>query len=153
MQTAPPQQNERFSDTAELLEAIEDGTFSERVGSSRIVEVVTLPPRVTVEFVRGTGIPEDQAEELQELAARLKANHRVEVDLIGCSDPSGSELVNLRISRDRAEAVAARLSELGVAEAQLDEVVGRGEACEVQERVVQAIPSLRREPTQHASEG
>lgn len=142
---APPASLPRaseFSGTADLLASIERGTFDERVGLTEQLAALKIPPPVDVAFVRGTRVPQEALGELRELAQRLRANPRLRVDLIGCSDPSGPEAVNLRISQARAESVASELETLGVAESQLGEVVGRGESCEVAERVVHVLPEL-----------
>lgn len=132
-----------FDSTLELLEAIESGRYAQRAGIAEEVRTASVPEPVKIEFVSGTDVPADQQDELRALAELLKADDRLVVDLVGCSDPSGSESLNLRISGNRAESVARRLVELGVPESQLREVVGRGEDCEVQERAVNAMPALR----------
>jgi outer membrane protein OmpA-like peptidoglycan-associated protein len=140
-----------FDSTMELLEAVEERTFAERAGSLEALErraaaqaepEVSVPAPVKVAFVSGTRVPDDARDALRELAARLEAEPRLAVDLVGCSDPSGSREVNLRISQARAEAVAAELEALGARTSQIREVVGRGEGCEVQERAVHVTPAL-----------
>jgi len=147
---APAPQDSRFESKADLLRAIESGTFAERADIEDEAEAPTalpsppdVPDPVEIEFVRGTALPSDQRNELRELAAALTSDPRLTVTVVGCSDPPGSEAVNLRISRARAETVAAHLEELGVPAAQLGEVVGRGESCEVPERVVHVSAALR----------
>jgi hypothetical protein len=51
--------------------------------------------------------------------------------------------LNLKISTSRAESVATRLRDLGVAAEQIGEVEGRGEDCRVKERVVHVTPKVR----------
>jgi outer membrane protein OmpA-like peptidoglycan-associated protein len=142
----PAREQTAFSNTTELLESIEDETFAERVGLTDELEAAKLATPVDIAFVAGTAIPEDQEPELEELAARLQSNELLTVQIIGCSDPSGPKAVNLRISQQRAESVAARLSALGVPSARIEDVAGRGEACEPPERVVHVIPSFAGEP-------
>lgn len=139
-----------FADTLDLLDAIEDGTFAKRAGIAEKLEAATLPDPVKVEFVRGSDVPEDQREGLEALAARLRESEQVVVDLVGCSDPSGPEALNRRISQARAESVASLLLELGVAESQIGEVLGRGEDCEVKKRAVHAIPAFREQRSARA---
>lgn len=132
-----------FADPLELLEAIERGTFAERMGLTEELAAATLPAPIEVEFVSGTAVPEDQLGEISELASALSGAEGVTLDVIGCSDPSGPEGLNLRISQRRAEAVATRLRELGVKQAAIAEVEGRGEGCDVPERVVHVEPRWR----------
>jgi len=129
-----------FDNTLDLLRSIERGTFSERAGLLDEVEEAKLPPPVKIGFVSGTEVPADQQDALHQLAEQLKADRRLAVDLVGCSDPSGSAGLNQRISQARAESVARWLEQLGVQEDQLARVVGRGEQCEQQQRMVLATP-------------
>jgi outer membrane protein OmpA-like peptidoglycan-associated protein len=131
-----------FRDSLDLLEAIEDGSFARRAGLADEIRQARLPDPVVVEFVSGTRVPDAGDDALRGLASRLDADERLRVDLIGCSDPSGSATQNRRISQRRAESVAARLRELGVGERQLGEVVGRGESCDPQQRVVRIVPEF-----------
>jgi outer membrane protein OmpA-like peptidoglycan-associated protein len=151
----PPPRGVYFANQSELLEAIADGSFAERVGLTETLEAATpesLPPPVKIEFVSGTGVPDDQQEELRELAALLKANEQLRVDIVGCSDPSGAEALNLRLSEARAQSVASRIRELGVAPEQIGDVVGKGETCQVQERAVNVVPAFREAESGRAGE-
>ncbi len=130
-----------FEDREALLEAISEGTFAERAGlDETIARVRAIPEPITVEFVRGTGLPEEALPALSDLARQLTGRADVAVDIIGCSDPSGPASVNLRISAARARSVEQALRELGLAPDQIRRVEGLGEGCEVQERVVHVEP-------------
>jgi OOP family OmpA-OmpF porin len=106
----------------------------------------TVPDPVEIDFTSGTEVPADQAAKLEALAETLGKRDDIEVELIGCSDPSGPATVNLAISKDRAASVAAMLRELGVAEDQIGAVDGRGESCSPQTRTVHVTPALRNGP-------
>ena len=135
-----------FRSTTDLLRSIEEGTFAERVGTPEPPEPqATVPEAIKIAFVSGSKVPDDQLARLEALAGRLRADTSLRVEVLGCSDPSGSEAVNLRVSRARAESVATKLRGLGVSAQQIAEVVGRGEGCEVQERAVHVTPSRREE--------
>lgn len=129
-----------FADTVDLLHSIERGTFTKRAGLSVEIEEAKLPPPVTIGFLSGTEVPAEQRGALRKLASQLEADRRLAVDLVGCSDPSGSAAVNQRISQARAESVARSLKRLGVNADQLARVVGRGEQCEQKQRMVLATP-------------
>lgn len=129
-----------FGSTLDLLRSIERGTFTKRAGLIDEIEEAKLPPPLTIDFVSGTQVPADQQPALRKLARQLEADRHMAVDLVGCSDPSGSAALNRRISQARAESVARRLEQLGVGKDQLGEVVGRGEQCEQQQRMVLATP-------------
>lgn len=134
-----------FRDTTDLLQAIEQGTFEERMPETEPPVAETppeqrpespLPEARAIVFVRGTRFPEDQMAKLVELVGEIEGNDGYRIGIEGCSDPSGPEDVNLRISQARADSVAETLEVLGLPEARIGEVVGRGEGCEVPERVV-----------------
>lgn len=141
----PPEPPE-FEDTVELLEAVEEGTYAEEAGLTAEIAAATRPkpppppPEERIEFVRGIRVPADQEPQLERLAERLRDDPTLRVDLVGCSDPSGPEDLNLRISQSRAQSVADRLRGMGVADVQIDGVVGRGESCDVPERLVRIVP-------------
>jgi outer membrane protein OmpA-like peptidoglycan-associated protein len=135
-----------FDDTDDLMHAIEEGDFAERVDLSDEIEEATVPPAITVVFDHGTAISDDEAIALHEFAARLEQNDRAKLVVVGCSDPSGPEDVNLRISLARAEAVAERLGDEGVRASRFQDVLGFGEDCRFKRRVVHVIPTLRANP-------
>jgi len=143
----PPPHVEReheFADPLALLRSIENETFATRAGLRDELEAWRSPPPVEVAFARGTQIEQDRLEALRDLVARLRTNPTLVVDLIGCSDPSGSRAVNVRVSHARAASVAAELRELGLPEEQIGSIDARGEDCEEQERVVHVVPVVRR---------
>jgi outer membrane protein OmpA-like peptidoglycan-associated protein len=118
-------------------------TFSERVGRPEPETIVVEAVKVT--FVSGTEVPDDQMAKLKTFADLLSPDASLKIDIVGCSDPSGSAAVNLRVSKARAESVASQLRELGVSGEQIGQVVGRGEGCEVQERAVHITPVFHEE--------
>lgn len=141
---APDREEVPFEDRQDLLEAIEHHEFAERVGGEETFEVVpSVPDPVEISFVSGTEVPASQMPKVEGIADALVEHRKLGVDLVGCSDPSGPAALNLRISTSRAESVAARLRELGVAEEQIGQVEGRGEDCRVQKRLVRVTPKLR----------
>ncbi len=142
VQAPPPPSDAEFDGAYDLLGAVEDGTFAERAGLEDEIAALKVPDTVIVDFVSGTQVPGDQAAKIERIAEALQADSRLRVDVIGCSDPTGSESLNLRISESRATSVAERMRALGVAEAQLVDINGLGESCEVQERMVRIVPSL-----------
>lgn len=155
-QTAPPattadpalRRDGPFESTGDLMEAIEGGTFVERVGLRDEIEAATRQPApapVRIEFVSGTDVPRAQQGKLERLAERLTSDRSLEVEVTGCSDRTGAAELNLRVSESRARSVAARLRELGVAEEQITDVVGRGEECPVKERAVNVVSRYRPE--------
>lgn len=141
--SAPPPPDTEFEDQRELLESIEEGSFAEQVELPEPLETLSVPPPARIDFVSGTRVPADQEDELALLVEQLRENEQLLVDLVGCSDPSGSEAVNLRISQARAESVAKHLAELGLSAERIGVVEGRGESCETRQRMVRAIPRLR----------
>lgn len=134
---APPEKAGPFRDTTELLQSIEAGTFAQRAGIEQKVETAgEIPGPVEVEFEHGSQVPADQVPKLAKLARRVSELFDVELDLVGCSDPSGSAAVNRRISQARARSVAAKLRELGLPDEKIGDVEGHGEDCDVQQRMV-----------------
>jgi outer membrane protein OmpA-like peptidoglycan-associated protein len=125
---------EGFGDTTDLLQSIEQGTFTERAEVE--VPPAQLPKPVEIEFARGADVAADQLPKLRKLATALMSDSRPRVDLVGCSEAAGSEADSERISLARAQSVAAVLNELGLPASQLGEVMGRGEHCEIPEDVV-----------------
>lgn len=139
----PEREESEFRSLSDLLRSIEDGTFSERAGTLEPETIVLEAVKIT--FVSGTEVPDDQMVKLKAFADLLSANASLRIEIVGCSDPSGSEAVNLRVSKARAESVASRLRDLGASGAQIGHVVGRGEGCEVQERAVHITPVFHEE--------
>lgn len=129
-----------FDSTLALLEAVEEDRLAERVDLQEMFPQPEPPPTARIDFVSGTRVPEEEYGELRELASVLSGNPRLRVDLIGCSDPSGSAALNRRISRKRAESVAELLRQLRVPDARFGTIEGRGEDCEQQVRAVFAEP-------------
>jgi outer membrane protein OmpA-like peptidoglycan-associated protein len=120
-----------LQDHRELVRAIREGRFAERAGLQQEIEAAreaALPGRVRVDFLSGTEVPDDERSKLDELARRLTERDGVRVDVLGCSDPSGSEALNLRISQARAESVAGTLEQLGLPGDRIGRVEGRGES-------------------------
>ncbi|WP_418647101.1 OmpA family protein [Thauera butanivorans] len=74
-----------------------------------------------------TAIRPPLAAALDAIAPLLAAEPGVAVKVVGHTDSQGSEMVNLRLSIERAEAVAAHLAERGIAFERLS-ADGRGEA-------------------------
>jgi outer membrane protein OmpA-like peptidoglycan-associated protein len=135
---APERKESGFRSLSDLLRSIEHGTFTKRAGT--LEPEVIVPEAVKITFVSGTKVPDDEMAKLKTFASRLSPNASRKIDIVGCSDPSGSEAVNLRVSKARAESVASQLRNLGVSGEQIGQVVGRGEGCEVQERAVHITP-------------
>lgn len=130
-----------FASHAELWRAVRSGSYAERADLPLDeLTAAALPEPVEIAFVRGTRPPDEELSALDALVERLKDDDGLSVDLIGCSDPTGPAALNRRISHERAEAVAEALRQRGAPAASVDQIIGRGEACEVQERVVQVIP-------------
>ena len=81
--------------------------------------VVVLPPKpltVTVPFPQGTALGEGAERQLASILDSEAVAEGWPIVLRGHSDSSGGDAVNLRASRRRAEAVAAWLTEHGIAE-------------------------------------
>lgn len=74
-----------------------------------------------------TAIRPSLAAALDAIAPSLAIEPGVAIKVIGHTDSQGSEMVNLRLSIDRAEAVVAHLAERGIAVERLS-ADGRGEA-------------------------
>jgi outer membrane protein OmpA-like peptidoglycan-associated protein len=130
-----------FQDTWAIVRAIGDGTFAERTGIRADLEAMEpLPETLRIEFESGTQVPSSQRDRLKAFADTIRGDADVSLRIVGCSDPSGSEALNQRISQQRAESVAAALEKLGVDEGRFDAVIGRGEDCAVKERVVNVTP-------------
>jgi outer membrane protein OmpA-like peptidoglycan-associated protein len=142
-----------YRDTSELVRAIERGTFAARSGREQESVEAEVPKPVTLRFASGKALSEDEQAKLRDLAGALKADSRLRVDLVGCSDPSGAEKLNQKISQARAEAVASSLEELGVPAVRIGKVVGRGADCEVQERVVVATSHAVAAPAEAGESG
>lgn len=138
----PPEHETGFKDPMALLDSIKEGTFAQRVGLKQQLEALKPPDPVQIDFGDGTRVPQSQQPKIEKMVKELGANPDLRVDLIGCSDPSGSEALNRRVSQARAEAVADRLRAWKVPSRQLGKVVGRGESCEQQERMVEIRPFL-----------
>jgi len=130
-----------FASHQELWRAVRSGDYEDHVDLElgRVADP-PLPAPVEIGFVSGTRPPAEELGALDPLAERLREDDRIRVDLIGCSDPPGSAELNRRISRQRAEAVSEALRARGVPAERVDEVVGRGEDCAVQKRMVRVIP-------------
>lgn len=132
-----------WGDPADLLEAIREGRFEERVATEEALEeTIPVPDPVEVSFRRGARVPDDQVPALRRIAKALATTEALHVEIVGCSDPVGSASLNRRVSESRARAVADTLLELGVREHQIGEVVGLGESCEKQQRIVRVTPRL-----------
>ena len=139
-----PEEPIPFESLTDLLRAIQEGEFAERAGLEETFAVIlAVPDPIEVAFVTGTTVPSDEIPKLEALAETLTAHRELGVELVGCSGPSGPAPLNLEISTQRAESVAALLRELGVAPEQITKVEGRGEACAVQERVVHVTTRIR----------
>lgn len=138
----PPERETEFEDTLALLEAIEEGRFAERVGLDESLAALRVPDPVRIAFVRGTRVPRSEQGKIEQMVRELTANPQLRVDVIGCSDPSGSEALNERISQSRAQSVADRLRAWEVPDRKLGRVVGLGEDCEEQQRMVELRPFL-----------
>jgi outer membrane protein OmpA-like peptidoglycan-associated protein len=134
---------EAWQDPADLLEAIRQGSFEERVATEESLEaLLPVPDPVEISFEHGARIPDDQVPALRGVAKALETTEALHVEIVGCSDPVGSASINRRVSASRARAVADTLLELGVREHQIGEVVGLGESCEKQQRIVRVTPRL-----------
>jgi outer membrane protein OmpA-like peptidoglycan-associated protein len=135
------QQSTPFESTGDLLDAIEDGEYAERAGiEQEIATARPIPDKIQIPFVSGTAVPEKEHVTLERFAERVAPRDDIALRVVGCADPPGAAALNERISQQRAESVAAALVELGFDEDRLAEVVGRGESCEVPERVVNVVP-------------
>jgi outer membrane protein OmpA-like peptidoglycan-associated protein len=86
-----------------------------------------LPTRVYFNFAAGTLRP-DSLETLDLVALFLKAHPDRALQLVGHTDPVGTEASNLELGRLRAEAVAQELIRKGVNARQILSVTSRGEA-------------------------
>jgi outer membrane protein OmpA-like peptidoglycan-associated protein len=140
---APEREDSEFRSLSDLLRSIEDGTFSERAGT--LEPRTTVLQAITITFVSGTEVPNDQMVKLKTFAGLISPDASLRIEIVGCSDPSGSEAVNRKVSKARAESVASQLRSLGVSGEQIGHVVGRGEDCEVQERAVHITPVFHEE--------
>ena len=135
------QRPSEFEDTWDLVRAIEDGSFAKRADlRDELAAVKPLPDAIRVPFVSGTEVPEEEHGRLERFAELIRSEPDIALRVIGCSDPPGSSALNLRISKQRAESVAAELEQLGIAEERFEQVVGRGEECETPERAVNVVP-------------
>ena len=70
----------------------------------------------------------DQNETLNLVALFLKAHPAVTVNLVGHTDPTGSDAVNIAVGQRRANAVKAALLAQGAPVAQIGSVTSAGEA-------------------------
>jgi outer membrane protein OmpA-like peptidoglycan-associated protein len=139
----PPRAESDFKGPDDLLQAVENGTFAKRVNLDQQLDQMIVPASIDVEFVKGTQVPDGEVERLEKLATPFRSNEKLQVSIVGCSDRKGDKDVNLRVSKARAESVAARLEKLGVQRSQIIDVVGKGEACKFPARVVHVIPSVK----------
>lgn len=135
----PKSEAPAFHDTMELLRAVRNGSFD---SARPLPPALALPPQ-TIHFVHGARVPDGERPKLEKVAAALAARDGLRVDVVGCSDPSGSAASKRRISTARAESVASALRELGVSDAQIGEVAGRGDDCQRKERAVHVTAALR----------
>lgn len=139
---APGARAPDYESASELVRAIGDGTFTGGLAEAEAAGPA-VPAPLVVPFVSGTEPPADQLPALEALAEAVAAEPRLQVRIVGCSDPEGPDDANQKLSQARAESIAALLQGSGVGSDQIAEVVGRGEGCEVQERVVHVTPSAR----------
>lgn len=91
----------------------------------------TLPPAAkgfAITFpINESKIPADQRGILDQIRTELSTRPGAQIEVAGFTDSLGPEELNDKISRDRAEAVAQELRELGFAVGP-DDAVGRGES-------------------------
>lgn len=121
--TAPPQEPTDEPVRAEETEA-EPAEEAEPVDPAVLTECRTRLERMLVGLQvsfdsEGTAIESASQEQLLELATILMICPYFDVQITGHTDSSGSEAQNLRLSRERAESVAAFLRSFGVDEEML----------------------------------
>jgi len=86
-----------------------------------------LPTRVRFAS-NSSAVAPDQNETLNLVALFLKAHPAVTVNLVGHTDPTGSDAVNIAVGQRRANAVKAALLAQGAPVAQIGSVTSAGEA-------------------------
>lgn len=91
--------------------------------------LAAMPPRpeTTLLYFQtgGTELTAESAGALPDLAARIRERAHPRVLVVGHADATGSDAVNITVSRDRAAFVRDRLAEMGVP-AQVMEVTSHG---------------------------
>lgn len=85
------------------------------------------PPTIVKFDVDSTTIPEEDQQQLQDFASRMRGNPGVVICVVGQADKQGDEDYNRDLARRRAEAVGALLASHGVKRGQMTIAV-RGEA-------------------------
>ena len=66
----------------------------------------------------------------------LKKNADCHVDILGYTDRSGGDAINVPLSQKRAQSVADYLSSCGVSKSQLKNVEGKGSQDEIENKTV-----------------
>jgi len=121
--SVPPKEDERTVET-EIITRVDDGLneFKE----SSVIEVMEeegdlLPPELPIVFFafNSVEISESEIAKLDEIALFLRENPDTDVRIEGWCDNTGTQRVNMRISRRRAEAVRDKLVKRGIPEARM----------------------------------
>jgi outer membrane protein OmpA-like peptidoglycan-associated protein len=93
---------------------LRDGTIGGLYSRSvRGIRPQAVPIPITFEYAKAAFTPIGE-QAAQELAAALKEQHSVHVKLVGHTDVRGRDETNMKLSAERAEAVAAYLKNAGV---------------------------------------
>lgn len=90
--------------------------------------------------------------DLAKFASVLKQNTDCYVNIYGYTDATGTDAINLPLSKNRANAVQACLTKNGVASSQFKEVVGKGSADPVENTTGKSQANRRVEVYLYASE-
>ena len=117
---------------------VHDTVYVEKIVEKPVEKLVEVPARIEVTndmlpfvtFVRGSSILDESvnASALSTLVSVLKANPSVRFDIVGWTDHTGNDSINMPLSQSRAETLRDYLVGQGIDSSRIGNVEGRGKS-------------------------